>query len=588
MLGIWFTAQPYTVLAASFASSAQKFISISDGGENLVVSIDHVTLSSCGTDQIGLSMSFALLGNALPRMERVYITPQLILDDQVASFPAVEILGKWAYYHDLRTPQASHFMPDALQYRDREAANLQSYHQVVERQAWMSRATLRLIVERTDGCGNTLKHIESELRTPSAVVNQQVNTQSVVVKTYDVQQLQGRAYVSYPVKVTDLQPDFHNNRKELERLSNTIDSVANDTTIEILRIQIRGYASPEGSYATNERLARLRTSSLARYIIEQTDLAPKLFRTSSVPEDWEGLRNFVDSTTLLTHRSELLEMIDSDLLPDEKLAQIASRYPDDYQVMSNVAFPQLRHTDYQIDYQLKQVKIEKGSDIPVPVDTLWQLAIDQPTDTLESIQRHYKGFKPLLAVKTNLLFDAILAPNVEIEVPFGKEDKRWSVMAEVWCPWWRFDHNAAGEQHKYYRSDQRPTRTSYQLLAVGVEARRWFAGKRCPEARPLLTGPFVGLYAAGGKYDLGRNGKGDQGEYFSVGLSAGYSWPIARHWNLELSAAVGYVGGPKVHYENEFDDARLIYRNDTHLNYVGPTKLKLSLVYLIGKKGGGL
>ena len=121
-----------------------------------------------------------------------------------------------------------------------------------------------------------------------------------------------------------------------------------------------------------------------------------------------------------------------------------------------------------------------------------------------------------------------------------------------------------------------------------MEARRWFAGKRCPEARPLLTGPFVGLYAAGGKYDLGRNGKGDQGEYFSVGLSAGYSWPIARHWNLELSAAVGYVGGPKVHYENEFDDARLIYRNDTHLNYVGPTKLKFSLVYLIGKKGGGL
>ena len=37
-------------------------------------------------------------------------------------------------------------------------------------------------------------------------------------------------------------------------------------------------------------------------------------------------------------------------------------------------------------------------------------------------------------------------------------------------------------------------------------------------------------------------------------------------------------------YENEFDDARLIYRSDNHLNYFGPTKLKLSLVYVLGTK----
>jgi hypothetical protein len=97
----------------------------------------------------------------------------------------------------------------------------------------------------------------------------------------------------------------------------------------------------------------------------------------------------------------------------------------------------------------------------------------------------------------------------------------------------------------------------------------------------------VGLYAAGGKYDLGRDGKGDQGQFVSIGISAGYSWPLARHWNLELSAAVGYIGGPKVHYENEFDDARLIYRSDDDWkSWFAPTKLKVSLVYIIGKKGG--
>ena len=52
------------------------------------------------------------------------------------------------------------------------------------------------------------------------------------------------------------------------------------------------------------------------------------------------------------------------------------------------------------------------------------------------------------------------------------------------------------------------------------------------------------------------------------------------------------MGGPKVHYQNEFDDARLIYRShNDHWYYAGPTKLKLSIVWLIGgknKKGGSL
>lgn len=560
---MWFAIQPYTSYAASVASSAQKFISISNEQENLVVSIDHVALMSRGSGQIGFAMSFALLGNALPRQERVYITPQLVFDDQVASFPSIEILGNWAYYHDLRTPQESHLVPDALQYRDREAVNYQTYHQVIDRQPWMDRATLRLIVERTDGCGNALKHIESVLRTPSPVASQNLNTQSVVVRTVDVQQLRGRAYVSFPVKSTDLLPDFRGNRRELERLKRTIDSVAGNPDIEILSIQVKGYASPEGSYETNARLARERTGSFARYIMDNTKVASRLFHTSSEAEDWEGLRNFVDSTSLLTHRSELLKLIDSDLYPDQKLSQIAARYPADYKVMSNVAFPLLRHTDYQIDYQLKKVTMEKGPDVPVVADTLWQLATDQPTDTMDCIKRHYSGFQPVLAVKTNLLYDLVLAPNIEVEVPFGR-NRQWSVMAEYTNPWWRF----GGLKH------------SYEIQEGGVELRRWLT-PRCHASRPWLCGLFAGVYAAAAKYDIEYDEVGDQGEVFSAGATVGYSKPIGRRLNLEFSLSVGFLTGERRHYNAEFDDTHLIYKETKNLSYVGPTKLKVSLVWLI-------
>lgn len=562
--------------------SAQQVIPLpTDRGDNLSVFLDNIQFTSITqSNSYGLQFRFVVMGGKLPRQERILIRPQLTQGDSIAAFPPVEIDGQWVYYHQVR----SGIEPTGIHYRAKDAATHQQYSGVVAAANWMQKASLSFSIERVNACGDVLSSSPYFYRAPTPEFH---TYREDDVRHEEVMHLQGRSYVSFPSGSVEVLADFGNNQSELARLCHTIDSVSKDSDVDILSIRVTGYASPEGSFVKNDQIASRRTHSLTRYIIDATNISSKLFQTAHVAEDWDGLRTFVDSTAMLANRKALLQIIDSDRDPDDKLTYIQKRFPGDYAKLKDFAFPLLRHTDYQIDYIHKNVTRSLGK---LHTDTIYRLHADTlATGTLTEVTPEpYRTYRPLLAIKTNLLFDAILAPNVEIEVPFGKEDKRWSVMAEVWCPWWRFDHNAAGEQHKYYRSDQRPTRTSYQLLAVGVEARRWFAGKRCPEARPLLTGPFVGLYAAGGKYDLGRNGKGDQGEYFSVGLSAGYSWPIARHWNLELSAAVGYVGGPKVHYENEFDDARLIYRNDTHLNYVGPTKLKLSLVYLIGKKGGGL
>ena len=61
----------------------------------------------------------------------------------------------------------------------------------------------------------------------------------------------------------------------------------------------------------------------------------------------------------------------------------------------------------------------------------------------------------------------------------------------------------------------------------------------------------------------------------------GYSWPIAKRWNLELSASVGYMDGKRRHYNAEFESSHLIYKETKKLQYFGPTKLKFSLVWII-------
>ena len=562
------------------AVQAQQVIPLPGGrNDKLAVFIDSVFFTSLtDANDYGLQFRFVVMGDKLPRKERIVIRPLLTSGDSTAAFPPVEIDGQWAYYHQVR----SGVVPIGHRYRVKNVRDHRHYSGRVAVADWMQLASLSFRVERTNACGDVLYSDAFFYRAPAPEYKVY---READIRHEEVSSLEGSAYVSFPVNKSDVRLDFHNNAVELKRLLHTIDSVSSDTTIQIVRIQIKGFASPEGSYANNDRLARERTSSLTRYIIEHTGVSPMLFHTDYEAEDWAGMRTFVDTTALLTNREALLQIIDSNGDPDDKLANILKSYPEDYKVLKDVAFPVLRHTDYQINYMQKNVTSTAGA---VHTDTIYRLK----TDTLRQLASvstegdRYEVFRPLLAVKTNLLFDVLLAPNVEIEMPFG-ETQRWSVMAEVWCPWWRFDHNTVGDINKYYRSDQRPTRTSYQLLTVGLEARRWFGNRRCHEEQPVLTGPFAGLYVASGKYDLGRHGKGDQGEFFSVGVSAGYSWPLARHWNLEFSAAVGYVGGPKVHYENEFDDARLIYRSDNHLNYFGPTKLKVSLVYIMGKKKGG-
>lgn len=170
-----------------------------------------------------------------------------------------------------------------------------------------------------------------------------------------------------------------------------------------------------------------------------------------------------------------------------------------------------------------------------------------------------------LALKSNVLFDLALAPNAELEMPLGRS-QRWSVMGEWWGPWWLWRANS----------------NSYEILTLGGELRYWLGDRRIHRS---LTGWFFGGYGAWAKYDLEWKSVGDQGEVWSAGLSSGYCWRIARNWNMEVSVAAGYLWGRRHHYHGEFNDEHLIWKYDADMRYIGPTKLKLSLVWLLGKDG---
>ena len=98
----------------------------------------------------------------------------------------------------------------------------------------------------------------------------------------------GEAYLSFRVNKTDIVEDLYDNARELAKITQTIDLVRNDKNVEITGINIHGYASPDGPYANNERLARERAASLKNYVARLYPIDAKLYSSNSTPEDWNG------------------------------------------------------------------------------------------------------------------------------------------------------------------------------------------------------------------------------------------------------------------------------------------------------------
>lgn len=163
---------------------------------------------------------------------------------------------------------------------------------------------------------------------------------------------EGSAFIDFIVNRTEIRPTYRRNTVELAKIIESIDLVKNDPDAVITRVTIKGFASPEGSYTNNVRLAMGRTQSLKEYVREHYNFDPAIMSTDYEPEDWEGLRRRMLDLEM-PNKTEILGIIDSDLEPDPKNAEIQRRYPREYKFLLDSIYPALRHSDYTVKYRIK-------------------------------------------------------------------------------------------------------------------------------------------------------------------------------------------------------------------------------------------
>ena len=120
-----------------------------------------------------------------------------------------------------------------------------------------------------------------------------------------------------------------------------------------MSLTIEGFASPEGPYAENERLAEGRTEALRNYVRGLYTFDPSIIRSSWVAENWAGLRKYVAASDL-ADKEGILAVIDSENLePDAREWKLKSTYPEQYGFLLENVYPALRNSDYTVEYVVR-------------------------------------------------------------------------------------------------------------------------------------------------------------------------------------------------------------------------------------------
>lgn len=370
-----------------------------------------------------------------------------------------------------------------------------------------------------------------------------------------------------------LELDYRENGSRLAAFASQVESLRRDTLCRVKGLRIVGGASPEGVSTLNARLSSKRAANLAAWFERRLPDLGECCEVESVGVDWAGLTALVEASDM-PYREEVLDILyhtpewivrDGKVVDGRKRQLGMLRGGRAWRYMEDHFFAQLRSTSVRVSCEFERLRVP-----PVVRDTVFILRRD--TVILRDTVRICCGGRSrrpfYMSLKTNLLYDAALVPNIGAEFHLGKG---WSVGGNWMYAWWKSD-----KRHRYWR-----------IYGGELDVRKYF-GRRASE-KPL-TGHHIGIYGQIFTYDFETGGRGYLGGRpggtlwdkmnYAAGVEYGYALPVGRRLNLDFTLGIGYWGGEYQRYEPSGD--RYVWQETRRRHWFGPTKAEVSLVWLIG------
>jgi len=279
-------------------------------------------------EKLCLDMNLVLDSVRLKSNQQMLVTPVIEGPDGAReAFPTILVNGRnmhYAYERGSLNPKLFGNY-DIIKELKRENGREQSiaYSASVPLRSWMydKDAVIRLSYD-TCGCG---KYSGSDFMPPvppnlNPFKKMRPAYLTPMVTQAPVQIHEGRARVQFEVDKTVLHDAPYvcksgqriDNREHLKVITDSIEYALSDPNVEIAKIEVTGYASPESPYVHNDYLATNRSKALSEWIAKRYNLSRDVTDYSAVPENWAEFREQgVASKELMDkQRAGLVALID--------------------------------------------------------------------------------------------------------------------------------------------------------------------------------------------------------------------------------------------------------------------------------------
>lgn len=312
-------------------------------------------------DKVKVAMDIRLDDLKLKSNRGLMLVPMMVNGEDTLRMQAVEVLGRKRYIYWQRNGATMTENPLVVERRHNGEQQTVTYKTEVGYEDWMTNSSL-VLAEDNCGCtqsllGNALTSDGGEaLLGPWKCAYAYVEPDPEPVKE---RHESGVARLNFHLDKYDIVPSLGNNRAELDSIRRTIDKVRGDADVKITSIELHGYASPDGNYNHNADLARNRIRALYLYLRDMYNLPDGLYRNNTTPEDWEGAIVQARKSDLIK-KDEVLRIMESEMHPDQKEAQLRLKTPADYRFLVDNVFPGLRRTEYTVNYDVRNFNLEEA------------------------------------------------------------------------------------------------------------------------------------------------------------------------------------------------------------------------------------
>lgn len=387
----------------------------------------------------------------------------------------------------------------------------------------------------------------------------------------------------FPQGDSRLDPSFRGNGERMDLFRLEMSGLIEDTTKTLQKITISSGASPEGASDFNRRLSDSRMAAVCSYIKRICPVNNNMITVNSKGVDWNGLERMVGASRM-PWREKVLNIIHDTpewVIENGKVVDSRKRRlmrldgGRAWHYMNERFFPDLRGGAVDVVCEFTHINEDTVPDIavadvpashePTVSETLDAKYTEaENNDTITAVPVRNTGRRYLLGVGTNLVYDALLIPNISVEVPLSAH---WSAGAG-WMYGWTERH-AKLPVHAY---------------GGELHVRYWLRQHERP-----LAGHHFGVYSRMLRYNIRHSGRGYLSDRWSygAGIEYGYSLPLGRRFRLDMAVGAGYLTGVCREYVRQ--DECDVWQATKRRHWFGPTKAEISIIWLIGRvdrKGG--